>query len=713
MVKINTNELDGIRIEHKADSVKWCCTTSKNGLIIRPEKCFFGQETIDFLGHRVDASGIQPLPSKVRAIRDFPRPTTVRQLRRFIGMINFYHRFLPHAATTMKPLHDLCGGHPAGRIIDWSPPTLSAFDAARNLLSTATLLVHPLPGALLSLSTDASDTGIGGVLEQWQGGAWKPLAFFSRHLSPRERRYSAFDKELLAAYLTVRHFQAVIEGRQCILFTDHKPLVQAMTKEGDPWSARQQRQLSAIAEFISKIQHKSGTDNVVADCLSRASVDAVTLGVDYNALADAQTNCPETDALRSAVTGMQLQDVVFDRGGPSLLCDVSVGYPRPVVPPAWRLRVFDALHGLSHPGVRGTQDLIGRRYVWHGMRRDISAWCRTCTACQSSKVQQHVKAPVQPIIVPERAFSHVHVDIVGPLPLSRGYSYLLTVIDRTTRWPEALPLQNITADECARAFISGWVARYGSPLEITSDRGRQFISSLWSAMAASLGAQTHHTTAYHPQANGLVERFHRSLKTALRARLSSANWMDHLPWVLLGLRSTLKEDLGASPADMVFHHQPLLPGDFVCPPPHSPMHPVAQLPKHHASPAAVIPASLQRATHVFVRLDAHRSPLDRPYLGPYAVLQRTDKTLTLDVRGRSETVSIDRVKPAFLATDQSSFVTPPRPSSADASSSTTAPPPADDTPPPTPPLTSTRSGRVVRPVARFQGGSMCGVLSFP
>ena len=146
------------------------------------------------------------------------------------------------------------------------------------------------------------------------------------------------------------------------------------------------------------------------------------------------------------------------------------------------------------------------------------------------QLTEHYRAPVEAIPVPPRRFTHVHVDIVGPLPTSRGYTYLLTILDRTTRWPEAVPLQDITAAGCARAFITGWVARFGVPLQMTSDRGRQFISSLWSEMARSLGTQLHRTTSYHPQANGMVGRFHRSLKASLRARLQDGNWIDELSW---------------------------------------------------------------------------------------------------------------------------------------------------------------------------------------
>ncbi|MFN9908616.1 MAG: DDE-type integrase/transposase/recombinase, partial [bacterium] len=131
--------------------------------------------------------------------------------------------------------------------------------------------------------------------------------------------------------------------------------------------------------------------------------------------------------------------------------------------------------------------------------------------------------------MPRRRFEHVHVDLVGPLPQSSGFSYLFTIVDRTTRWPEAIPLSSIAAADCAAALFSGWIQRFGVPSVITSDRGAQFTSSLWTALCTILAILHVKTTAYHPQSNGMVERFHRRLKDALQARMMEPNWMSHLP----------------------------------------------------------------------------------------------------------------------------------------------------------------------------------------
>nr|VZI08247.1 unnamed protein product [Spirometra erinaceieuropaei] len=182
-------------------------------------------------------------------------------------------------------------------------------------------------------------------------------------------------------------------------------------------------------------------------------------------------------------------------------------------------------------------------------------------------IQRHSKAPIGTFPGPGSRFSHVHLDIVGPLPLSNGCSYLLTCVDRFTRWPEAIPLPDIAAPTVVKAFLSRWVAIFGAPSTITTDRGAQFESNLFQSLLSFLGCTRIRTTAYHPAANGMVERFHRQLKASLRAAADPENWKDHLPLVLLGIRSTLKPDLVCSAAELVFGSTVRLPGEMISPNP--------------------------------------------------------------------------------------------------------------------------------------------------
>ena len=226
--------------------------------------------------------------------------------------------------------------------------------------------------------------------------------------------------------------------------------------------------------------------------------------------------------------------------------------------------MFLAYHCLANAGTRATRRLLAARAVWRGMNSGVTAWVRDCQACSLGKITSQPAAPVQPIPVPARRFSHIHLDIVGPLPTTeQGFSYLLTMVDRTTRWLEAVPMRTMESSACVEALIGTWISRYGVPACITTDQGRQFESSLWQALCSRLGVQHIHTTAYHPQSNGMVERAHRQLKDTLRARLAGPNWASHLLWVLLSLRAAPKEDSATSSAELLFSTPLTLPGDFL------------------------------------------------------------------------------------------------------------------------------------------------------
>ncbi|KHJ42497.1 integrase core domain protein [Trichuris suis] len=325
--------------------------------------------------------------------------------------------------------------------------------------------------------------------------------------------------------------------------------------------------------------------------------------------------------------------------------------------------------------IRGSRRLVTQHYVWPYMNRDVAKWVRCCLLCQRTKVQRHTQTPPSTFTIPDRRFDHVHLDIVGPLPSARGCSYLLTMIDRFTRWPEVVPIANTTAETVCRAFVSTSIQRFGVPTVITTDQGRQFQSALWQQLALSLGIALAPTSAYHPQANGIVERFHRHLKSALTAHAATTNrCIDALPLVMSGIQSTVKEDLRHAPAELVFGAPLRLPGVFFAEA--SRLEPSAQTDQLkiffdsvRPTPTRVskttkwfIPRHLETCTHVFLRNDAVRPPLTPTYDGPFLVTRRTAKTVTLLFHDKLKTVSLDRVKPAFIdAADQKSSLPMNRP----------------------------------------------------
>lgn len=690
----------------------------EHGLLINMSKSIFGVPELDFLGHHVDATGIRPLEEKVQVIRDFPRPTTQRKLREFIGLINFYRRFIPSCATTIKPLHSLLqhtkrpSDAPA-----WTDTTTAAFTNITNALANASLLFHPIPDAPTSIMTDASDVAVGAVLQQHVNGHWCPLSFFSRALKPAETRYSTFDRELLAIFLTIKHFRYFLEGRNFHVLTDHKPLVYALSARPDRYSPRQIRHLDLISQFTTDLRHVQGSRNAAADALSRLSIDALHTEnsspvVDFQALALAQMNDPDLTRLRSD-TSLHLEKVPLALSEDiSIICDTSTGVQRPYVPGSFRRAIFDCLHSMSHPGIRATQRLITSRFVWPNINSDVRRWARTCLQCQRSKIHRHTTAPLATFATPDARFDQVHIDLVGPLPPSNGCVYLLTCVDRFTRWPEAIPIPESTAATVARAFVQTWISRFGVPSTVTTDRGPQFTSHLWKAFTQLLGTTHIRTTSYHPIANGLVERFHRQLKAALKASPHPDHWTDMLPLALLGVRTSLKEDIKSTAAELVYGTSLRLPGEYFVPHADDNTDPASYVARLKSTMGALrsmptrqpatsrlrghMDDSLDTSSHVFVRHDAVKKPLQQPYDGPYRVLDRSAKFYTLDLNGRKDTVSVDRLKPAHFDTCPAIDTTHGPPPPAPPTCSTASPSqPARSTAPPDSPPRTTRSGRHV------------------
>ena len=256
-----------------------------------------------------------------------------KQLQQFLGMINFYRKFLPNGAALLKPLYEAVKGTHKKTQLNWTSDMQTAFNATKCSLSASATLAHPLPNSTIALTTDASDIGIGACLEQHTERGWQPISFFSKKLKKSEQKYSTFDRELLALYEAVRHFRYFLEGRNFIMFTDHQPLVKSLHKQSDPWSTRQQRHLSYISEHSTDIRHIAGKHNIIADYLSRSPIsdtcNQVSMGLDLQALAAAQSTCQATQSYRTAITGMTVADVPIHEGGPSLLCDTSSSNPDP------------------------------------------------------------------------------------------------------------------------------------------------------------------------------------------------------------------------------------------------------------------------------------------------------------------------------------------------------------------------------------------------
>lgn len=389
----------------------------KYGLSINIAKSKFAESEIEYLGYKVTKNGIQPLEKRVTAVINFKKPDNTAELRRYLGMINFYHRFIENAATVLAPFNKYLANKKKKdkQPINWTTTEEEAFRESKKRLANATLLAHPIENAKLIIKTDASSIAMGTVLEQYQSGEWKPLGFYSKKLSKTQQRYSTYDRELLAIYADLKFFRHMVEGRDVTIATDHKPLQYAFQQPLDKASERQRRQLSFISQITTKITYLAGKENTVADALSRLEEINMPIIVTTDELADEQQKDQELQTLLKSKTSLNLKKLRLDDGDKTVYCDV-IDEIRIYVPTSLRRRIFDVTHKVSHPSGRTTRKMITRKFVWPNMRKDITYWAKTCLACQRAKIHRHNKRIPEHIPIPDDRFSHIHLDIVGPLP---------------------------------------------------------------------------------------------------------------------------------------------------------------------------------------------------------------------------------------------------------------------------------------------------------
>uniref|UniRef100_A0A5S6Q6D2 RNA-directed DNA polymerase n=1 Tax=Trichuris muris TaxID=70415 RepID=A0A5S6Q6D2_TRIMR len=630
-----------------------------------------GLPKVRFLGYGVSEKGTRPLPDRISALKNFPQPSSARALGRFLGVINFYRRFLPAAAEHQAPLHAAIANLTGSQPVPWTPELKRSFESCKASHAQTILLAHPDPNAPLGLFTDASTAAIGACLQQYIGDSWQPIAFFSKKLSAKQSEWPAYYRELLAIYEAVQHFRHILEAQPCKVYTDHKPLTYAFQQRRDELPPVQLNHLSFIAQFTTYIRHVKGSSNIVADALSRTDAVSIT-SLDYRALAQSQENDPELHDLLGQGSSLQLQQIGVPATDIRLYCDTSTGRPRPFITAPFRRQAFDSLHGLSHPGTNASSRLVSERFVWPQMKKDCRIWARSCQQCQRAKVTRHIVAPAGHFATPSARFQHVHIDIIGPLPPAGPYRYLLTAVDRFSRWLEAWPLKRITAEDTAQAFMTCSVSRFGSPAPITTDQDRQLEADLFRRLAKLCGFHRSRTTSWHPCSNGMVERFHRQLKAALMCH-PGTSWVQALPLVLLRIRSAYSEHLKTSAAELVYGEPLRLPGELISPDSctsksedptdvvvrlHQQLRRLRPTPASRHSPTTTLVFNdLSTCSHVFVREGNAQNALQPPYSGPHIVVGRDAKTYTVRIRGKHIRVSIDRIKPAYILAEDTQFQT--------------------------------------------------------
>ena len=591
------------------------------GLKLHPEKCHFMQREVTFLGHKVGGGGIGTLEDKVQAVTDWPAPTNQKQLKSFLGLASYYRRFVRGFSCTAAPLFQLLQ-----KDCDflWTEQCQEAFNSLQRALSEAPVLAPADPSLPFLLDTDASGVGVGGVLSQTGPDGERVVAYFSRAFSKAEKRYCVTRRELLAVVLSIRHFKYYLCGPLFRVRTDHAALQWLMSfKEPEGQVARWLEELQA---FNFTVEHRQGARHANADALSRRPCAAA--GCQYcekretreRELQEEEGDCaavcqveelvcrelqtvdaaewrrqqeqdPELEpvllwvesqrqppweevAMFSAVTkglwakfrSLRLCQGVLQRAW----SQPATGEQKwqVVVPRGLQETVLEAMHGAAgsgHFGVTKTLRRLRQSFYWGQCRRDVEDFCRRCDACTARKGPPgRSHAPLQqcPVGAP---MERVAVDIVGPLPRSdKGNRFVLSAIDYFTKWPEAYALPDQEAVTVADALVGGMISRFGVPETLHSDQGRNFESRVFASMCDRLGMHKTRTTPLHPQSDGLVERFHRTLgqQLAIITSQHQRDWDDHLPLVLMACRSAMQETTSCTPSLLMLGRELRTPAEL-------------------------------------------------------------------------------------------------------------------------------------------------------
>ena len=567
------------------------------GLKLAPKKCQLFQKEVRYLGHIVSEKGIAADPEKLEAVKNWPVPQDQHEVRSFLGLCSYYRRFVKDYAHITTSLNQLMGTHSP---FIWTDECQEAFDCLKEKLCSPPILALPEPGKTFIVDTDASNTAIGGVLSQKDEQGERVIAYFSKTLSQPEKNYCVTRRELLAVVRTLKHFHKYLYGQKFLLRTDHSALQWLMTfKEPEGQVARWIQQLQ---EYNFEVQHRKGASHRNADALSRRPCTgrcrtenhAKIQNMRFTTSFDLKEAQDQDEVLRQVKSWKQAGErpswhEIADRDQElkilwaqfdsldtvdGILCrmwesaDGTEKKPQLLVPRSVVTEILQEVHnGISggHLGVTKTLSKIRERFYWPAYKLDVENWCRRCVTCAASKGPQTRGRAQMRIYNVGFPFERIAMDVAGPFPVTKnGNRFVLVIGDYFSKWMEAYPIPNQEAETVAKVLVEEWIARFGVPLELHTDQGRNFESRLFQEMCKLLGIKKTRTTPSRPQSDGMVERFNLTVDQFLSKVVSSnqEDWDCYLPYFLLAYRSSIHESTRQTPARVMFGHELRLPCDL-------------------------------------------------------------------------------------------------------------------------------------------------------
>ncbi|CAM8905618.1 unnamed protein product [Rhodiola kirilowii] len=524
-------------------------------LFAKPSKCDVGRHELVFLGHIISAKGVAVDPSKIDAIQQWPRPTSTKQLRSFLGLAGYYRKFVKSYAQVASPLTKLL----VKDAFCWNDSAEDAFVALKTALTTTPVLALPDFTKPFAIETDASGVGIGAILTQNN----HPLAYFSKLLSPKLQRSSAYNRELYAVVQAVLKWRTYLLGRRFTIISDHQPLRSLLTQTIH--TPDQQHWLAKLLGFDFEVIYRPGKQNEPADALSRMTCNTMqgvtrpVLGI-LRALRQFYQSNPTAAKLFTDILAQPTSHPKFSVRDGLILYNNKLWVPEESALRDLILHEFhDGVVG-GHAGIHRTLARVSANFAWPKMRASVCEYVNHCTTCQQAKpLNSASPGLLQPLPIPQTIWSDISMDFITHLPPSHGRTVIMVVVDRLSKYAHFIPLRHgFTASSVAQAFIKEIVRLHGFPTSIVSDRDPIFMSHFWQDLFRLQGTILSASSSYHPQSDGQTEVVNRCLEDYLRCFVADtpSRWLDFIPWAEWCYNTAFHSATKTSPYEVVYGHPP-------------------------------------------------------------------------------------------------------------------------------------------------------------
>jgi transposase InsO family protein len=525
------------------------------GLSLKIEKCEFHKKEIEFLGSIITTTGIRMDPKKVTAIQEWPKPTTLKEVQAFLGIANYYRRFVKNFAKLAEPITRLLK---KAQNFSWAQEQNTAFQNLKQQFEPGKILQMFNPEKRIIIETDASDKAIGACISQPnEKGKLQPIAFHSRKLTATECNYDIYDKELLAIVAALQEWRVYTEGAkyQVEVISDHKNLIYFTTTKR--LNRRQVRWAEQLAAQNFRITYRKGAQNKIADVLSRPN-EPMQQNTEHQILKYAEDGSMTYNQylMTTQLPDRWMNEIVKETGQRQEETNWNEVLVNGLLPIPTRLQeeVIREHHDeptSGHQGIERTAEKISRNYYIPRLRKKVEKYIRKCDICQRTKItNQKPKGELQPIAAPTKPWEEIAMDFIVKLPKSEGYDSILVIADRLTKYAYFLPWKEATsAEDLAKEVIKTVICHHGIPKKIITDRAKIFMSKFWQTFTRKMGTQHAASTAYHPQTNGQVERINRTLEQYLRCYLNyeQNNWAEYLPIAQIAINDAVTDTTGITP----------------------------------------------------------------------------------------------------------------------------------------------------------------------